>query len=264
VGRGQIHTQPMRKIKPPLPDLPRPDASDPELAEERMRRALGLASNRNGQGAQPRPEQQSKPLARPTGRAPGDRPRQRFVQDGDVPVTLVGRHRPHETDLTAVSESRNAIEAALQDERAARARGEQALQDALATVRDLQTKLGHAELAHREKSEAAQAARGAAEALQAEHREREVRWHEDLAAERAARVVAEAALHEAACARGRADQTLQAAPAASPVSHPRDVPAKPTAKASVKRQVEKAREAAAAPRQREPQPVKWWLKTAKP
>jgi len=95
VGRGLIHTQPMRKIKPPLPDLPRPDTSDPELAEERMRRALGFASNRNGQGAPPRPEQQSKPLARPAGRAPGDRPRQRFVQDGEVPVTLVGRHRPH-------------------------------------------------------------------------------------------------------------------------------------------------------------------------
>jgi len=264
VGCGQTHTQPMRKIKPPLPDQPRPDTSDPELAEERMRRALGLASNRNGQGAQPRPEQQPKPLARPAGRAPGDRPRQRFVQDGEVPVTLVGRHRSHETDLTAVSESRNAIEAALQDERAARARGEQALQDALATVRDLQTKLGHAELAHREASGAAQAARDAAEALQAEHREREVRWHEDLAAERAARVVAEAALHEAACARGRADQTLQAASATRPASHPREVLAKPTAKVPMKRHVETARKAAAATRQREPQPVKWWLKTAKP
>jgi len=175
----------------------------------------------------------------------------------------VGRHRPHETDLPAVSESRNAIEAALQDEHAARAKGEQALQDVLATVRDLQTKLGHAELAYREKSEAAQAAHDAAEALQAEHRKREVRWHEDLAAERAARVMAEAALHEAARARGRADQTLQAASAAKPASHPREVPAKPTAKVSVKRQVEQARKAAAAPRQREPQPVKWWLKTAK-
>jgi len=254
----------MRKIKPPLPDQPHPDTSDPESAEERMRRALGLASNRNGQGAQPRPEPQLKPLARPAGRAPGDRPRHRFMQDGDVPVTLVGRHRPHETDLSAVSEDRNAVEAALQDERAARAKGEQALQDALATIRDLQTKLGHAELAHREKSEAAQAARGAAEALNAEHREREVRWHEDLTAERAARVAAEAALHEAACARGRADQTLQAAPAPKQASPPRDVPAKPMTKASVKRQVETARKAAAAPRQREPQPVKWWLKTAKP
>jgi len=254
----------MRKIKPPLPDQPRPDTSDPESAEERMRRALGLASNRNGQGAQPRPEQQSKPLARPAGRAAGDRPRQRFVRDGDVPVMLVGRHRPHDTDLTAVAEDRNAIEAGLQDERAARAKGEQALQDALATIRDLQTKLGHAELAHREKSEAAQAARGAAEAMQAEHRECEARWHEDLAAERAARVAAEAALHEAACDRGRADQTLQAAPATKPASNAREVPAKPVAKASVKRQVETARKAAAVPRQREPQPVKWWLKTAKP
>jgi len=253
----------MRKIKPPLPDQPRPDTSDPELAEERMRQALGLAGNRNGQGAQPRPERQSKPLARPAGRAPGDRPRQRFVQDGDVPVTLVGRHRPHETGLTAVSEGRNAIEAALQEERVARVRAEQALQDALTTIRDLQTKLGHAGLAHREASEAAQAARDAADALQAKHQEREAHWHEDLAAERAARVVAEAALHEAACVRNRAEQTLQAASVAEPASHPPAVPAKPTAKTSVKRQVETGRKAAAAPRQREPQPVKWWLKTAK-
>ena len=239
----------MRKIKTPLPDLPRPDTSDPELAEERMRRALGLTGNHNGQSAQPRPEQQPKPLARSSGRASGDRPRQRFVQDGDIPVTLVGRPRPPAADLPAASEGRNVVEAALQD--------------ALATVRDLQTKFGHAELAHREASEAAQSARDAAEALQAEQREREARWHEDLTAERAARIVAEAGLHEAACARARTNQPLQAASAAKPASHPRDVPAKPTAKASAKKPAEGMRKAAAAPRQREPQPVKWWLKTAK-
>jgi len=253
----------MRKIKTPLPDLPRPDTSDPELAEERMRRALGLTGNHNGQSAQPRPEQQPKPLARSSGRASGDRPRQRFVQDGDIPVTLVGRPRPPAADLPAASEGRNVVEAALQDERAARARAERALQDALATVRNLQTKFGHAELAHREASEAARSARDAAEALQAEHREREARWHEDLTAERAARIVAEAGLHEAACARARTNQPLQAASAAKPASHPRDVPAKPTAKASAKKPAEGMRKAAAAPRQREPQPVKWWLKTAK-
>jgi len=253
----------MRKIKPPLPDLPRPDASDPELAEERMRRALGLASNRNGQSAQPRPEQQSKPLARPAGRAPGDRPRQRFVQDGEVPVTLVGRHRPHETDLTAVSESRNAIEAALQDERTARARGEQALQDALATIRDLQTKLGHAELAHREKSEAAQAARDAAEALQAEHREREARWYEDLAAERAAHTSAKAAPHEAARARDQAERTLRTVSATRPALKPQDASAPPSAKVSARSNAEGTRKAKPVPRQPGPQPVKWWLKAAK-
>jgi len=220
-----------------------------------MRRALGLSGNRNGQRAQPRLEQLTKPLAHPSSRDPGDRPRQRFVQDGDVPVTLVGRPRPPEADMHAASESRNVIEAALQDERAARARAKRELQDALATVRNLQTKLGHAELAHREALDAARSARGAAEALQAEHREREAGWREDLAAGRA---VTEAALHEAVLARARAERGLQAASATGSASNSQKALAKPTAKVSAKG----ASKAAATPGQREPRPVKWWLKAA--
>jgi len=156
--------------------------------------------------------------------------------------------------------TRNAVEAALQDERAARVRAERGLQDALATIRDLQTKLGHAELAYWEALEAARSARDAAEALQAEHREREACWHEDRAAGRA---VAEAALPEAALARGCAERTLPEASTARPASSLREASAKPAAKASAQRQAKVTRKAAAASRQREPQPVKWWLKTAK-
>ena len=220
-----------------------------------MRRALGLIGKRNGQGVQPRPEQLSKPLAHPSNRAPGDRSRQRFVQDGDVPVTLVGRPRPSEADMPVASESRNAIEAVLQDERAARASAERGLQDALATIRDLQTKLGHAELAHREALEAARSARDAAEALRAEQLERGAGWREDFAAGRA---VAEAALHEAVLARARVEPGLQAASATGPASNSQKALAKPTAKVSAKG----ASKAAAIPGQREPRPVKWWLKAA--
>lgn len=111
----------------------------------------------------------------------------------------------------AAPTSRGAIEAALHQERAARERAERSLQEAVATVRDLQTKLGHAELAQREASETAQAARDAADALRAAHQEREASWHEGLTAERAARAVAEAALTEAVSAPKPAERTRRTA-----------------------------------------------------
>ncbi len=136
--------------------------------------------------------------------------------------------------------SRGATETVLLQERAARERAERALQEALATVRELQTKLGHAELAQWEASETAQAARDAADALRAAHQEQEARWHEDLAAERAARAMAEAALAEVV-----QDAAVE----------PARVPAKRVPK--------ETRKAASTPRQREPRPVKWWLKSAR-
>ena len=230
-----------------------------------MRRALGLTGDRGGRSGQPRPEQSHpKPSAHSPVRGPSaPRPRQRFVQDGDVPVTLVGRHRPHEADLSAAaSASRGATEAALHGERAARERAERLLQEALATVRDLQTKLGHAELAQREVSAAAQAASDAADTLRAAHLEHEARWHGDLAAERAARAVAEAALAEAAGARKPAERTRRAVSVAAPVAAVQDAASEP-AKAAAKRAPKGTRKGAATSRQREPQPVKWWLKSAK-
>ncbi len=181
----------MRKTETPLPDLSRREGTGPESVEQRMRRALGLADGHGGRSAQPRPEQQPKRLGRPPAPA-----------------------------------RRSADEAALREERAARGRAERALQDALATVRDLQTKLGHAELTHRE---ASQAARDAAEAVQAEHRAREARWHEDLAAERAAHTSAKAALHEAVRARDQAERTLRTVSATGPALRPQDASATPSA-----------------------------------
>ena len=227
-----------------------------------MRRALGLTGDRAVRSSPPRTERpQAGPPGRPAGRSPADRPRHRFVQDGAVPVTILNRHHPDEADGSPAS--RTAIEAALRDERAARDRAERSLQEALATVRDLQTKLGHAELAYRELFATAQAARAEADALRAERQEQALRGMEDLAAERAARLAAEASLAEATRAREPAKRTQVSAPAAQPALDLQDVSPPPRAKAPAKAAAKRTRKAAAEPRQREPQPVKWWLKSAR-
>jgi len=255
---------------PPSTKTPAADVPDIASDEERMRRALGLASDGHGRAGQPRPEQsRSKPSASsPVRSASAPRPRHRFVQDGDVPVALVGRSRPQEADVPgAAPTSRGAIEAALHQERAARERAERSLQEALATVRDLQTKLGHAELAQREASETLQAARDAADALRAAHQEREARWHEDVTAARAARAAAEAALTETASAPKPAERTRRTASVAAPAVAVQGTAVQGTAaepaKAPAKRAPKGTRKASSTPRQREPQPIKWWLKSAK-
>jgi len=223
-----------------------------------MRRALGLTGDRGGRSSLAQTERPQAGLpGRPAGRSSADRPRHHFVQDGAMPVTLVNRHRPDEAD--GASASRAAIEAALQEERTARAKAERSLQDALATVHDLQTKLGHAELARREASDTAQAARAEMDTLRAEHQEQELRWIQDLAAERAARTAAEAALAEAANARGQAARTRRLPSAVEPAVQVQDTAPAPAAKAAAKR----TRKSAAEPRQRELQPVKWWLKSTR-
>jgi hypothetical protein len=245
----------------PLSKPPPPDALDITSAEEHMRRVLGLTGDRAARDSPPRTERpQASPPGRPAGRAPADKLRHRFVQDGAVPVTVISRHRPDEAD--ALSASRAATEAALQDERAARAKAERALQEALATVRDLQTKLGHAELAHREALGTAQTARAEVDTLRAEHGEQALRWREDLAAERAARAAAEAALAEAANARGPAARTRPSASAAQPLLDLPDASPLPEAAPPAKAVAKRARKAAQ-PRQREPEPVKWWLQSAR-
>jgi len=238
--------------------------------EERMRRALGLTSGRDGRSAAAQPESpHAAPPRHSAGRSASDKPRHRFVQDGAVPVTLVNRHRPDEAN--APPASRGAVVTALQDERAARGRAERSLQETLATVHDLQTKLGHAELAHREAaeaaktaSEAAQAAHAAMDRLRAEHQEREDRWQQDLVDERAARSVAEAALAETVRAHEQAEQARPPAPGRKPALRElQDAMTAPAAKPPAKTAAKRTRKAASKPKEREPQPVKWWLKSAK-
>ena len=247
---------------PPLPKSPPLDAPDTASVEERMRRALGLTSDRAVRSSPVQTERpQAGPPGRPAGRSSADKPRHCFVQDGTVPVTVLNRHRPDEVD--GASASRAAVEAALRDERAARDRAERSLQEALATVRDLQTKLGHAELARREAARTAEAARAVADSLRAEHRERELHWHEDLAAKDAARLAVEAALAEATRAREPAKRTRLSALTAQPAPDLPDASPAPMAEVPAKAAAKRTRKAASEPEQHEPEPVKWWLKTVR-
>ena len=227
-----------------------------------MRRALGLTGDRAVRSS---PAPTERPQAglpgRPARRSSADKPRHRFVPDGAVPVTVISRHRSDEADGPPTS--RAAIEAVLREECAARERAERSLQEALATVRDLQTKLGHAELAYREASGTAEAARAAADSLRAEHGERELRWHEDLAAERAARLAAEAALAEATRVREPVKQPRASVPVAQPTLDLQDTSPAPMAKAPAKVAVKRMRKAALEQGQREPEPVQWWLKSVR-
>ncbi len=171
-------------------------------------------------------------------RSQAARPRQRFVQDGEVPVTLVSR--PRQGEPGPVSQGRLAAsEAALATERTARIKVERSLQAALASLQDLQTKQRHAELAQQEALQAAHAERQAAEARFAEQAGQVARLEAELATMSAAMRVA----------KPQAQAAFEAAPDAAPDA----APAKP------KRGLGKVRKAALARTPREPKPVKWWL-----
>ena len=120
----------------PSPDQPAVSAADPagSNAEARMRRALGLDSRAASPRAAP---------ARATDAAAPTRHRHRFVSDGEVPVVMMNPR-------TEQPSAPRADAAAMQSERDARQRAEQALAGAQATIRELQGKLAQAQttLAH--------------------------------------------------------------------------------------------------------------------
>lgn len=177
--------------------------NDSQSTESRMRRALGL------QG----PSRQA-----PQQRADQARPRHRFVQDGGVPVVILNSRS--DNDPTAPFKARIAeLDAALDAERAAHGTTRRTLQEALSNIQALQTRIAHAELAHKEA----------------------------LAVERQARKEAEDKLQAHLAA-----EAIQPAPAfliASPI--PVATKAKQTAR--------KAPRVPRVAKVAEPQPVKWWL-----
>src|SRR4051812_4887916 len=167
-----------------------------------MRRALGLAG------------QQHTALPPHSTHHPG-RPRRRFVRDGEVPVVLVtgrrereaaGMATPGAAPVNRLEILENALTAALQ----ARHQAERSLAEAQAAIRDLQTKLGHSEVARQEAVTLAQTARHEAEIA--------------LAAERDGRRKAEEALRRALVDRVGSDDRGRAAvaPDAAPVRKPRE------------------------------------------
>jgi hypothetical protein len=172
-----------------------------QAAEARMRRALGL----DGEQLRARPAQERVDSPqRPTDRFSTPGHKRRFVHDGEVPVTLVhglvSSRRDHADGNGGARGGANAqptnrlevAEAALAAEIATRERAERISQEAQAAVHDLQTKLGHAELARQEAAEALRRERESAAALRASLHEVEAQ----LGEARQAQEVAERALAE--------------------------------------------------------------------
>lgn len=123
---------------------PKNNSADDDATESRMRLALGL------RGPAGQPVQQ---------RADQARARHKFVQDGGVPVVVLNSRGDQEAAHKArVSE----LEGQLETERGHHAATRRALQEAQAAAQGLQTRLAHAELAHRDALAAAQQAMGAA------------------------------------------------------------------------------------------------------
>ncbi len=231
-----------------------------------MRQALGRANGPATATGQHQPATAKAAAdARVPGRSMGERPRKHFVQDGEVPVTIVNRPGLRQPDAFA-SQPVNRVSvahAALANERVARERAERSLAEALATIHELRTKLGHAELARQEAANAGLAAREALEALRTDSQEREARLNDEFAAERTARIRSEAALERALNTSSHGKPNYHAEAAATP--RPK---LKPAAKTSVAhgfviKPAKITRPSVSAPRSREPQPVKWWLKKAK-
>ncbi len=259
------------------------DTGPIDEAESQMRKALGLL----GEGSRHRQDHQPDRLEssnRMGDRFGGGLHRRRFVQDGDIPVTVLRREPAHEAPVhrgTApavlpTSSRLQRTEAALAAETLAREKAERALSDVQALARDLQTKIGHAELARNEATEALRREREAIAQTQtdtltlqgqldealagiaaAEQAARELQ--DQLSEERQARKAAEKALRTSEAARESAELLVRTLSEESAVPQRAEPARRPRSEPEV---------AAAARRHRtpeppagEPEPVKWWLNT---
>ena len=243
-------------------------------AEAQMRRALGL----HGEGARPRPDMDRQdPGHRMGGGLFGQTPhRRRFVQDGEIPVTVVRRDpgdTPGGTPAGPTSSRLQRLEASLAAETAARDKAERALQEAQAATQALRTKIGHHEL---EKNEAVAAGR--------RDREEVVSFRQELSetkilldetktllteAESELRALRAEMLQEPR-GRERAERLLREAVEAAEEAEEETVEAMPLRKATPAR-AEIARPPARRGRppnvrpdpEPEQEPVKWWLSEPK-
>ena len=241
-------------------------------AEQQMRKALGLY----GDAPRPRPDgdRQDMPQRAGGGFLQGVH-RRRFVQDGEVPVTVVRRDVPDAahpgTGQAGPTSSRlQRVEAALAAETAGRERAERALHEAQAAVQALQTKMGHNDLAKNEAVAASkryldeiaalreEIAAGAERLREAEARATDV--EEDLR-------VARAEVTEERRARKLAERLLRdATEDTSLVSNRRyEAAAAPHPRETVERIPPRRGRPPAVPAEPEveQEPVKWWLLPAK-
>jgi hypothetical protein len=256
------------------------DTGPIDEAESQMRKALGLL----GEGQRHRPDAERAEQPHRIGdRFNGGLHRRRFVQDGDIPVTVLRRdqgldqpaHRGSPQTIPPTSSRLQRTEAALAAETAAREKAERSLADMQALAHDLQTKIGHAELAKNEAIEALHREREATSQLRAEaHAWQEqlddalaqsrtaeqgaLSWQDQLADERNARKSTEKALRIAEAAREEAERLVHALsdepPAPRRIEAPRRPHIEPEVVAVASRRPRTAELPAA-----EPEPVKWWL-----
>lgn len=259
-----------------------------------MRKALGLL----GEGQRHRPEaERSEPTHRMADRFNSGLHRRRFVQDGDIPVTVLRRDQGHEAPAhrgapsaaLPTSSRLQRTEAALAAETAAREKAERTLGDVQALAHDLQTKIGHAELAKNEAVDALRRERDVSAQLRSEllgvqeqlelalaqfqaAEQASVSWQDQLADERHARKATEKALRAAEAARDEAERLVRALSEKDPAPVvPAPPPAPVTRRSEPVRRPHVEPEVAAAPTRRsrvveqqpaaEPEPVKWWLNT---
>lgn len=248
-------------------------------AEVQMRRALGLQGDSNR--SRPEPER-SESAPRPGGQfmqAGGHR--RRFVQDGDIPVTIV--RREHSGDMlarpAAATPSSNRLqrtEAALAAETATRERAERSLAEAQAMLRDLQTKLGHAALAKDEAAAALRREREEFASMRDAAAEQTARVHEaesraeaaevalgkiedELQSERGARKVAERALKQAIADKEAAERLLLDLSSAPDPEPAPVVPARRMQPVQAAPRRTKVAKVFVPEPETEPEPVKWWL-----
>jgi hypothetical protein len=274
-------------------------AGQNDEAESAMRRALGLLGEPRHRVEVDRPGQQG----RSGGGFNGGLHRRRFVQDGDIPVTVLRRDQPvfdaSANRLAALvsvptSSRLQRTEAALTAETVVREKAERSLSETYALVHDLQTKIGHAELARNEAVEALHREREQASQLRAEAAGWETRlqeafeqvraaetaahgYQDQLSNEREARRAAEKALRSVEAARDAAEELV------STLSEQVAKPSRAVAPRGGRQQAEPVHvqpprlkrppadpevAVAATRRQRpqevveqEPEPVKWWLTT---
>jgi hypothetical protein len=258
---------------------PAADASPLQAVEAQMRRALGLFGAPRRQDADRAAAIKPPPPADRFGA--GDH-RRRFAQDGEVPVTVLNRRADHPAE-TPVNRLEVAETAAVA-ERAAREKAERALAEAQATIHDLQTRLGHASLAQTELHIVARRDQGAIATTRLELRETHERLgvteaareqiqqrlnaiEEDYAEERNARQQAEHARRDAEAARADAERRLRTLEVAA--GEPADLPVHQPARSRKARGAAKAkpdaptRRGKVGPAVAEPEPVQWWLMSAK-
>jgi hypothetical protein len=269
-------------------------------AEQQMRRALGLY----GDTPRARPESERSDAGQRTGGGGGGGfmqgvHRRRFVQDGEVPVTVVRRDAPDAAHPAGgqqgpTSSRLQRVEAALAAETVTREKAERALHEAQGMVQALQTKMGHNDLAKNEaiaaskrhldeivtmREELASAAdrlhEVEARAHEAEEELRTIRV--DLTEERRARKLAERLLREAAeeadLAAAREEAVIEHPHAPAPAAYvqPAQTSAAPqTSAAHAPARAERVparrgRPPAVHPEpEEEGEPVKWWLLPSKP